>query len=77
MQTAKIFQNGQSQAVRLPREFRFSGDCVFIKKVGQTVILLPYHAPWQTLIDSLDGFSDDFMSERSQPPDQNREELFT
>ncbi len=77
MQTAKIFQNGQSQAVRLPREFRFSGDCVFIKKVGQTVILLPYHAPWQTLIDSLDGFSDDFMSERSQPPDQKREELFT
>lgn len=76
MQTAKIFQNGQSQAVRLPREFRFSGDCVYIKKVGQAVILLPYHAPWQTLIDSLEGFSDDFMLERSQPPDQKREEMF-
>ncbi|MBP7998792.1 MAG: antitoxin [Chloroflexi bacterium] len=76
MQTAKIFQNGQSQAVRLPRDFRFSGDRVFIKKVGDVVILLPYHAPWQTLIDSLDEFSDDFMAERVQPPDQKREELF-
>ena len=76
MQTAKIFQNGQSQAVRLPRDSRFSGDRVFIKKVGDVVILLPYHAPWQTLIDSLDEFSDDFMAERVQPPDQKREELF-
>jgi antitoxin VapB len=76
MQTAKIFQNGQSQAVRLPREFRFSGDCVFIKKVGDAVILLPYRAPWQTLIDSLDEFSADFMAERVQPLEQEREELF-
>jgi len=39
MDTAKLFQNGQSQAVRLPKEFRFAGEEVFIKKVGHTVIL--------------------------------------
>ncbi len=76
MQTAKLFQNGQSQAVRLPREFRFAGDRVFIKRVGNAVVLLPYHAPWQSLIDSLAAFSEDFLSERAQPPTQQREGLF-
>ncbi len=60
MQTAKLFPNGSSQAVRLPKEFRFDGDQVFIKRVGSGVMLLPFAAPWQTLIDSLDRFSEDF-----------------
>jgi antitoxin VapB len=51
MNTAKLFMNGRSQAVRLPKEFRFDGDEVFIKKVGDVVILIPYHAPWKTLED--------------------------
>ncbi len=58
--TAKLFANGQSQAVRLPKDFRFAGDRVYIARVGQAVVLLPWHAPWQTLIDSLDQFSADF-----------------
>lgn len=57
---AKLFPNGQSQAVRLPREFRFAGDRVYVRRAGQAVILLPYHAPWQTLIESLPLFTDDF-----------------
>ncbi len=76
MKTAKLFQNGQSQAVRLPKEYRFSGEQVFIKQVGNAVVLLPYHAPWQSLIDSLDAFSDDFLAERQQPAAQEREPLF-
>ena len=75
METAKIFQNGQSQAVRLPKAFRFQGDKVFIKKVGSAVVLIPYHTPWQTLVESLDQFSDDFMDEREQPIQQPRESL--
>lgn len=76
MQTAKLFQNGQSQAVRLPKEFRFQGDKVFIKRMGNAVVLLPYHEAWQSLFDSLDLFSDDFMVEREQPIQPPREGLF-
>ena len=60
MQTAKLFPNGSSQAVRLPKEFRFEGDQVYIRRLGDAVVLLPYHAPWQTLFTSLALFSDDF-----------------
>lgn len=76
VRTAKLFMNGRSQAVRLPKEFRFDGSQVYIKKVGEAVILLPYNNPWQSLIDSLDLFTDDFMIEREQPAVQEREELF-
>lgn len=64
-----------SQAVRLPKEFRFSGDEVFIKRVGSAVVLLPKARSWETLIGSLSKFSADFMSERTQPPHQSRETL--
>ncbi len=76
MQTAKIFQNGKSQAVRLPKEFRFRGDKVFIKKTGNAVILLPFDDPWRALVESLELFSDDFMESREQPPSQHREGVF-
>ncbi len=76
MKTAKLFQNGQSQAVRLPKEFRFEGDEVFIKKVGNATVLLPIQDPWQPLFDSLNKFSPDFMEEREQPTQQDREDLF-
>ena len=76
MQTAKLFQNGKSQAVRLPKEFRFSGTQVFIKQLGNTVILIPENAPWQSLVDSLSLFSSDFMLDREQPETQVREDLF-
>ncbi len=76
METAKLFLNGKSKAVRLPKEFRFRGDKVFIKKMGDAVILLPYHNPWQPLVESLEMFSDDFMETRDQPPRQSRADLF-
>ena len=72
MQTAKLFNNGRSQAVRLPKEFRFSGDEVYIKKYQGIVMLLPKESPWTTLVDSLDRFSSDFMDERNQPNQQQR-----
>lgn len=54
METAKLFINGRSQAVRLPKSYRFEGTEVFIKKSGNSVVLIPYDAPWDTLFDSLD-----------------------
>jgi antitoxin VapB len=73
VKTAKLFRNGQSQAVRLPKEFRFEGDFVYVKKSGKAVVLLPALGSWDSLVESLDKFSDDFMSERNQPVSQERE----
>jgi antitoxin VapB len=75
MQTAKIFINGRSQAVRLPKEYRFSGDNVFIKKIGKMVVLLPKDDPWSSLVKSLDQFTDDFMDIRDQPNQDPREKF--
>jgi antitoxin VapB len=77
METAKLFQNGKSQAVRLPKKFRFNSDKVYIKQVGNAVVLLPYQKPWDTLVNSLSMFSADFMVERTQPPTQEREDVFS
>jgi antitoxin VapB len=76
MKTAKLFQNGQSQAVRLPKEFRFEGSEVFIKKSGSAVVLIPLVNSWDSLIGSLDKFSGDYMTDRDQPGQQKREAVF-
>jgi len=65
--------NDSSQAVRLPKACRFDGKEVFIKKIGNAVILFPLGNPWQALIDSLNLFSSDFMENRAQPDVQTRE----
>jgi antitoxin VapB len=75
LKTAKLFKNGESQAVRLPKEFRFSGDEVFIKRVGSAVILLPKAKSWDTLLESLAKFPSDFMTDREQPQKADRREL--
>jgi len=73
MNTAKLFKNGKSQAVRLPKEFKLEGTEVYIKKIGPTVVLIPKDNPWAVLMDSLDRFTDDFMLERQQSEAQERE----
>ena len=76
MQTAKIFVNGRSQAVRLPKNYQFDGNEVYIQKVGDAVILFPKDKDWETFLDGLNGFSDDFMSEgREQGIAEEREAL--
>ena len=75
MQTAKIFLNGRSQAVRLPKDFRFTENDVFIKKIGKMVVLLPKDDPWSSLLNSLDQFTDDFMESRDQPRQNPREKF--
>ena len=76
MMTAKLFENGRSQAVRLPKECRFSGDEVAVNKIGDIVILMPKENKWAGFLNSLEMFSDDLMSSgREQPPVQEREAL--
>lgn len=73
MNTAKLFRNGKSQAVRLPKEFNFEGNEVYIKRIGPSVVIMPKDDPWASLAESLEKFSDDFMAEREQPPADSRE----
>ncbi len=74
MATAKLFQNGNSQAVRLPKEFRISGTEVKIYKRGNQVILEPMEETWDSLFESLLEFPDDFLKDgRNQPAMQERE----
>lgn len=76
MQTAKLFVNGRSQAVRLPKEFQFKGDDVFIQKLGEAVILVPKNKAWNVFLDGLNGFTEDFLeSGREQLPDSERESI--
>ena len=77
MDTAKLFKNGKSQAVRLrlPREFKFQGKEVYIKRISENVVLIPQNNPWESLISSLGKFSTDFMSRRRQPALEKREIL--
>lgn len=62
MDTAKLFPNGNSQAVRLPKEYRFAGEQVYIRRIGEAVVLLPYQTPWQVLVNSLSLFTLDFAA---------------
>ncbi|WP_024467654.1 type II toxin-antitoxin system antitoxin VapB [Treponema pedis] len=74
MVCAKVFTSGNSQAVRIPKEFHIDFSELFIKKIGSSIILTPKESNWENLERSLSEFSDDFMTEgRSQPATQERE----
>ncbi len=72
MDIAKVFMSGRSQAVRLPKEYRFEGDEVLIKRVGDAVVLLPRAHSWDTLFQSLEQFEPGFKLEREQPKAQQK-----
>ena len=75
MKTAKLFKNGQSQAIRLPKEFRFKGNSVYIQNLGNYVVLIPEGEPWNSMFDSVEKFTSDFMDTRNQGISQTRETL--
>lgn len=75
LSTAKIFMNGRSQAVRLPKEYRFNSVEVYINKIDDVVIIMPKKNPWVNLLRSLNKFTDDFLKDRNQPYSQKRDIL--
>ena len=76
MMTAKVFENGRSQAVRLPKECRFDTDEVAVNRIGDVVLLMPKTNKWDSFMQAIDMFSDDFMEDgRSDWVEQEREEL--
>ena len=74
MDVAKVFSNGGSQAVRLPKTCRFDNEEVFVNRIGNVVMMFPKEDRWQCLLSSLDLFTDDFLSEEiEQLPLEERE----
>ena len=72
----KVFKNGRSQAVRIPKEFRFEDDEVLIRKKGNDVILSPLPKSWDAFFKETPLPSEDFMTTRVDLPNQVREEIF-
>ena len=76
MMTAKIFENGRSQAVRLPKEYRFSSDEVLVNKIGDIVVLIPKERKWDSFMKAIDMFTADYMEDgRAVQTLQQREPL--
>jgi antitoxin VapB len=72
--TAKIFQNGRSQAVRLPKECRFRGKQVYVRKYGEDVVLSSKPFSWTEFFEQPSAFGEDFLSIRDNAPPQDRGE---
>ena len=76
MLTAKVFENGRSQAVRLPKECRFTEDEVKVTRIGDIVILMPKNSGWEGFMKAVDMFSEDYMAQGRAPQvGQDREAL--
>ena len=76
LRMAKLFTNGKSQAVRLPKDFRLPGTEVCIQKIGHVIMLFPKERAWDIFEESLNEFTDDFLAEgRDQGEQSPREPL--
>jgi len=76
VETAKVFENGKSQAVRLPKKFRLSGSEVFVQRLGEAVILTPRETVWETFLNGINGFTEDIFEDgRMQEVQAERESL--
>ena len=71
--TAQVFINGQSQAIRLPKEFRLDVDEVYISKQGENLIISPKKTNWDDFFDAPSAFGDDFLREREDMIPQERQ----
>lgn len=72
MTTAKVFMNGRSQAIRLPKEFRVQGDEVFLKRTTEGFLVVE-RDPWEVFAEGCSELSDDFLAERTQPSLESRD----
>lgn len=76
MDKARLFMNGRSQAVRLPKAYRFEGEEVYIKRVTEGVLLIPMNPSiWDVWEENLNKYDTPFMTERNQPDAQERDRL--
>lgn len=74
-ETINIQDISGEQVIKLPESFKIEDDKVYLKKIGNSIYIIPFHNPWQSMVDSLDNFSYDFMDDRGEQKDQQREIL--
>lgn len=74
-ETIEIKNKKGMQAIRIPKLMKFDDDKAYLKKVGNALYIIPFHNPWQNLLESIDSFTPDFMEQREQPGDQLRESM--
>jgi antitoxin VapB len=75
MLTTKVFRSGNSQAIRIPKEYQIDGEELYINKIGNAIVIFPKNDPWDLFKKSLADFSDDyFMEGRNQPKMQKRKQ---
>ena len=75
MRRSKVVTSGNSQAVLIPKDYEVQEEELYIQRIGRTMILFPKSDPWESFVQSLDEFTEDFMREgRNQPGQQEREE---
>jgi len=72
-ETIDIKEQKGFQAIRIPNKLKINDSKAYLKKIGNSIYIIPFHNPWQNLIESLDTFTTDFMNERNQPESQVRE----
>ncbi|MDR1149032.1 MAG: type II toxin-antitoxin system VapB family antitoxin [Spirochaetaceae bacterium] len=73
MRITKVFRSGNSQAIRIPKEYKIDEEELYINKIGNTIVLFPKNDPWDLFKKSLTDFSDDyFINGRNQPKIQKR-----
>lgn len=75
MDTAKVFENGRSQAVRLPKKYRFLADEVVVQRLGASLVLTPKDKLWDSFLSGINGFTEDFMDEGRSETFVKREDL--
>ena len=73
--TIEIKKQAGVQVIELPEQFAIDDDKVYLKRTGNIISIIPFHNAWQNFHQSIDEFSEDFMTERNQPPAQHRESL--
>lgn len=72
-QTVKLKNVSGSQLIRVPENMKIDDNKVYLKKVGNSLYVIPFHNPWDSLISSTGLFTEDFLDEREQPEHQARE----
>ena len=63
------------QIIKIPKHLQINDNKVYLKKMGSSLYIIPFHKPWDSMIESINEFSKDFMQDRTQPEDQKRESL--
>lgn len=71
-QAVKIKNRSGSQTIKIPENMKIEDDKVYLKKIGDSLYVIPFHNPWDSLIESTNQFTDDFMEEREQPEQPSR-----